>query len=581
MKFKLLIVSLLIFSTVSAQDFFMARKLADGYFSSFDFNKALPFYEQLAKRNPKDESLWLKMATIYDHLNDSKNSERTYAALVNINDKKPEYLLNYALALSRNGKYEESKHFYLKFKEVRPDDPRGEHFAKAYGNMSVFYRDSAAFNIKKTPFSNEADDFSPAYFGKAIIFSSDRSGFSMVRSKYNWTQSAYLDLYQADPTSKEAKPFSKELNTIYHEGPMTFNKSEDTIIFTRSNYFHSHLHKSSQGVNKLSLFQANWDDQKKKWVNVTPLELNSYEYSVEHPALSQDGKDLYFASDMPGGMGGMDLYVSHRITDSNGLKTWGKPLNLGDGINTSGYEVFPFLDKEGNLWYASNGIPGLGGLDIFCATKTTSGFARPVNPGYPMNTRFDDFGYITDGAGENGYLSSNRNNSYRNDDIYSVSRSFHKLRIRVVDAKTQKELISARLGVSDQGVSPTGTDKQAANPATILLNPYKSYGFRGESQSYKATTLVMTSEQLQETDTVTIPLDRVGPLFHLTGVVYAALDKKPISWAVTKVVAENEKEGQKIKSDKNGFFQAELLPETIIRLMSPIWQPVANAVLFR
>jgi len=551
-----------------AQDFFMEKKLADGFYGNFDFYKAITLYESLAKRHPDDLTLFEKLATIYDHINDSKNAERCYAVLVNSREVKPEYLLNYAHALARNGNYDDAQLYYSKYFVMRPDDPRGTGFAKAYQNLSAFYRDSASFSIQKAPFSSPADDFSPAYFGKTIVFSSDRTGFSMIRSDYNWTQSPYLDLFQAERESKEVKEFSKELNSIYHEGPVTFNQKQDTIIFTRSNYYHSRLHKSNEGVNKLSLFQANWDDQQKRWVHIHPLILNNDQYSVEHPALSPDGKDLYFASDMPGGFGGMDLYVSHRILDANGNPSWGKPVNLGSGVNTPGYEVFPFMDREGNLWFASDGIPGLGGLDIFFAGKSKDGFAKPVNPGYPMNTRFDDFGYITDSAGENGYFSSNRNNSGKNDDIYSIARPFHRILVEVVDAKFHKVLPAAQVGMKTEGTNSTLVENSDLQPVWLTINPYKSYEFSGKKEKYKTNELALSGQLISEVDTLKIPLVQEGPSIKLIGRIYKAMDQTPVQNASVSMVNQSVPSQSEFKSDGNGLFTGELVSGTTFQIQT-------------
>lgn len=562
MKFKLVFLGLLICSSGYAQNFFMEKKLADNYFSNFDFHKAIPFYESLARRHPQDSILFEKLATIYDHLNDSKNAERCYEVLVGLNHPKPEFLLNYAKALARNGKYDQSILFYKKFAMAKPEDPRGVTFAGAYENIGQFFTDTISFSIKKEPFSSDADDFSPAYYDHSIIFASDRTPFSMVRSQYNWTQSPYLDLFLATPGKPEASIFARELNSTYHEGPVTFNKTQDTIIFTRSNYYRSKLHKSTEGVNKLSLFQAVWDKVNHKWTKITPLVLNNDQYSVEHPALSPDGNELFFASDMPGGLGGMDIYVAHKTIDSNGKMSWGKPENLGPGINSPGYEVFPFVDLEGNLWYASNGIPGLGGLDIFFAAKTEDGFAKTINPGYPMNTRFDDFGFITDSAGEHGYFSSDRNNSYKNDDIYSIHRPFRNILIWVVDARTGKGLPSSLMGIKESGASPKVLENKDPVPVLMKINPYKSYEFSGAKTSYKPLALALTNEELQKTDTLLIPLTQAGPTITIVGTVVSAVDNSPISGVTIAMNDQTNSSKFNTLSNQYGSFTRQIPPES-------------------
>ncbi len=561
MRFKLLIICLLICRAGYSQDFIRKKKLADGYNTSFDFYKAIPIYDQLLKSHPDDSELYEKLASIYDHLNDSQNAEKCYTFLVSKKEIKPEYMLNYAKALSKNGKYDQAVLWYGKYMEAQPSDPRGGSFSEAYRNLKTFFRDSASFVIKKAPFSTKADEFSPAYFGGSIIFSCDRSDYSKVHFTYNWTQSPYLDLYQAKPDTKDAKPFSKDLNSIYHEGPVTFTKNQDTIVFTRSNYFRSHLHKSSEGINKLSLFQSVWDAGQKRWIELLPLLINNDQYSVEHPALSPDGGKLYFASDMPGGLGEMDLYVSQRITGPNGEKTWGTPVNLGSGINTPGNELFPFIDQKGNLWYASNGIPGLGGLDIFFSGKSKEGFLKPINPGYPMNTRFDDFGFITQNEGEEGFLSSNRNNSYGNDDIYSVSRPFRKLVVWVFDARTKQGIASTQVDVLENGAAPESIENESAIPVALKVNPFKSYQFRVNKATYKTCSVDLTSDQLLTMDTIKIPLIRDELLINLTGLVYAANGKKPLPGCTVVIRQKSNLINTLIKSDLQGLFYAKLQPE--------------------
>ena len=346
----------------------MKKKLADRYYNRFDYHTAIPMYEQLLNTYPHSYEIYGKLADSYRRINDSKNAERCYAVLVDTANVRHEYVLYYSQALSRNGKYEKAITWYKKYDELEPSDPRGKEFTMAYRNLSSFYKDSTSYIIQKEPFCSDVSDFSPAYYGKGLVFVSARNQFSMIRLFYNWTYTSFLDLYFAYPDSVNAIPFSKELNSIYHEGPVTFSKNQDTIIFTRSNFYHWRFRKSNEGINKLKLFQATWNNNLHKWVNVTPMPFNNDQYSVGHPAFSSNGRDLYFASDMPGGNGGTDIYVSHQIIDSIGKKTWGKPENLGSDINTKGNEMFPFIDNEGNLWFASNGLPGLGGARYFCST---------------------------------------------------------------------------------------------------------------------------------------------------------------------------------------------------------------------
>jgi outer membrane protein OmpA-like peptidoglycan-associated protein len=564
MRIKILIIGMLICTAGISQDFTIKRKLADSYYNQYDFYRAIPLYDQMLKSNPEDSLVYEKLAQAYDHLNDSENAERCYAFLAGRKAPKPEYLLGYARTLSRNGKYGQAIVWYGKYSQAKPEDPRGAAFGDAYKNIRSFYQDSSSCLIKKAPFSTAADDFSPSYFGESVVFSSDRSEFSLLHSTYNWTHTPYLDLYIAGRDSSGAKPFSGELNSKYHEGPVTFSRGQDTIIFTRSNYYHSRLHKSGEGINKLSLFRAVWDGSQKKWTDITPLSMNSDEYSVEHPALSPDGSRLYFASDMPGGQGGFDLYVCRRIAGSDGKAAWDKPVNLGPGINSRGNEMFPFVDRDGNLWYASNGIPGLGGLDIFRAEKRPEGFAEPVNAGYPLNTRFDDFGFITSGTGEEGYFSSDRNNNYGNDDIYSFSKYYRKP-ILVFDRQTGLVLPESRINVEEQGAAPGKIADIPAAAAVYGFKPYKSYDLSAKAGGYKLGRISMTKDQIRQADTIMIALQRDAPLLSLKGLVFSAGSRAPLA-GYTAVITGGTGVAQEFRSDTQGFFTGDLQAGTGYRI---------------
>ena len=565
MKIILLFISLLFCTVGSSRNFVTKKKLANRYYSQFDFHRAIPIYEKILKKDPLNAEIYEKLANIYDRINDSQNAERCYTFLTTENEKKeiPSFLLlNYARVLSRNGKYPLAAFWYKKYKDAAPADPRGAAFSDAYQHMELFYKDSVYYTIQKAPFSSDADDFSPAYYQNMIVFASDRTKFSIVRSTYNWTKSSYLDLYIANPDDKEANPFSNKLNSIYHEGPVTFSKDQDTIIFTRSNYFHSRLHKSNEGINKLSLFEAIWDIKSKSWINIQPLSLNDNQYSNEHPALSPDGTELYFASDKPGGMGGMDLYVSHYIADSQGSGSWGSPVNLGPGINTPGNDMFPYVDPQGNLWYASNGIPGLGGLDVFFACKLGEGFSEPINPGYPFNTRFDDFGFITLNAGESGYLSSDRYNTFGNDDIYSLKQSFRHHIIWVFDAKTKKSLPFTSIIVSEESTEPVNILSNSKGMEDIKVNPFKSYSFLVANKNYKESQIEFHREKLQGLDTIKVALVRLSPLCMLKGFIFSATNNKPVPGATIVLRNKLRSINEELKCDANGLFQFELQPES-------------------
>jgi outer membrane protein OmpA-like peptidoglycan-associated protein len=562
MKFRFFCLSILFCSTVQAQNFIMKEKLADDYYNQFSYYKAIPMYEQLLPGSDNKYRIYEKLADAYSKTGDSKNAERCYEFLVNSSSSKPEYLLYYAESLARNGKYDKAGIWYKKYSEAEPSDNRGKEFAEAYANIRSLFRDSASYIISKVAFDSENSDFSPAYFGENIVFVSSRKKSSIIRSVYNRTNSAFLDLYIASPDSKSAKSFSPDINTKYHEGPAVFTKNLDTIIFTRNNFYKNQFRKSSDGVNRLKLFIAVWNSAEKRWTNTVPLPFNSEQYSVGHPAMSSDGKTLYFSSDMPGTLGGTDLWLSHLMTDQSGNKSWGEPVNLGATVNTRGNEMFPSIDQDGSLWFASDGIPGLGGLDIFFSRKGETGFQKPENPGFPVNTRFDDFGYITRNSGKEGYLSSDRNNKPGDDDIFFMKKISAVIPVLVYDFKTNKGISSASVSVISAANKRENLNCNTSGVGKLTYNPSVNYKFETMIAGYEDKVIELPGIKLAGTDTLRIPLVKKSAKFTLTGNVYSADNNSPLPNATAFLTNKNDMSVKEAKCDNKGTFTFELQPET-------------------
>lgn len=270
---------------------------------------------------------------------------------------------------------------------------------------------SETYVVKRASFSSDKyDEFSPVYYNNGIVFCSNRNtGFSNRTTSQN---KGLFKICYADTAGKtdweSAKLFSKNLTTIFNDGPVTFNGLRDTIYFSRNQDVSSKLSDISGQRNKLGIFSASLADG--QWTKIRELRINNEWYNVTTPCLSHDGNRLYFASDKPGGFGGMDLYYSERKNDY-----WTDPVNLGPTINTSGNEAYPFLNAQGELFYSSDGLPGLGGKDVFFSRISDSTWLPPIHLDPPINSKSDDFGIVTNAVMSEGYFSTNRDNSF---DIY-------------------------------------------------------------------------------------------------------------------------------------------------------------------
>ncbi len=263
------------------------------------------------------------------------------------------------------------------------------------------------YTVKQAPFSSDKfDEFSPVYYKNGIVFCSNRI---MGLTNYSTSQDKglfkinYVDTLE-NTSWQSARLLSKSLTTNLNDGPATFNNSSDFVVYTRNLEISKSFRDISSPRNKLGLFSAALVDG--KWTKIKELRFNSEWYNFTTPTLSPDGEKLYFASDKPGGYGGLDIYFSYWKGEY-----WSDPVNLGPVINTSGNEAYPFISSLDELFFSSDGHPGMGGKDIFFSRKNDTIWLTPVRLDPPINSKFDDFGLITDSLIATGYFSTNRNKS--------------------------------------------------------------------------------------------------------------------------------------------------------------------------
>lgn len=297
------------------------------------------------------------------------------------------------------------------------------------GGMTLFAQGTSdVFDVtvkNENNINTDELEFSPAFFEDGILFISSREDvykFIDRRLRDN-TMGIYLTRRGSEGQLQKAELFSNRLNTKYHEGPLCFDLSGNDLYFTRSNYLRGKLTKSTDGWVKLKILRAKRDGD--QWGDATDLPFNGDDFETCHPSLTADGDRLYFASDRPGGLGGLDIYYVDKMGDE-----WGDPINLGPEVNTEGDDVFPFIHADGHLFFSTGNRDGLGGLDIYYTLQKEDGTWRTAsNLKAPFNSEGDDFGLILDLETKNGYFSSDRPGGQGKDDIYSfyASQGLNKL----------------------------------------------------------------------------------------------------------------------------------------------------------
>ncbi|MBP7184617.1 MAG: OmpA family protein [Saprospiraceae bacterium] len=261
-------------------------------------------------------------------------------------------------------------------------------------------------------------EYSPTFYEDGIVFVSTKivnDNYKIKDKRINKNiMSIYKSKRDANGILSDPISFSEDLLSIAHEGPVSFDRTNETIFFTRNNIKNGKKVKASDGIVKLKIYSAS--KKGNEWENIKELPFNDDESSACHPSLSVDGDEMYFASDRPGGFGGMDLYVV--VKNGN---DWSEPKNLGPEINTKDNEVFPYIHPDKTLYFSTNGRGGLGGLDIYYTRLMNGKFDEPQSLGKPFNSAQDDFGFIIDLDNKNGYFSSNRLTGKGEDDIYSFN----------------------------------------------------------------------------------------------------------------------------------------------------------------
>jgi len=419
LKYSIVLISCMLCFSAFGQKMKM-RTVKEDY-TKYGYVKTSEVLLEVAEKGYRSEDLFEKLANSLYFTGDLKGAAKYYGELMEMTDDvDPEYYYRYAMALRGAEQYDESDKWMQKFNEERPDDLRGQAFLSA-----VDYRDQIEgasdddIELVNLDFNTKFSDFGLSEFGAdQVIFSSARGG----GRKYRWNDQPFLDVYVAkrlgDKEYDEPVELSGKVNTRYHESSVTISADGETIYFTRNNFYKSKYKEDETGVNRLHLYQAKKDEDG-EWNLITPLSFNGEGYSVAHPAMNKEGTRLFFASDMPGTHGQSDIFM----VEINADGSMGEPQNVGNRINTEGKESFPYVNSEGDLYFSSNGYPGLGGFDVYVVENIEEQLQNPEtievkNVGKPVNSSADDFAYFENIEAEHAYFSSNREGGKGSDDIY-------------------------------------------------------------------------------------------------------------------------------------------------------------------
>ena len=456
MKNKFLHIALIAIATcgtLTAQN----NKVAKGtkQYDNYAYVDAIKTYERIFAKGYKSQDMLQKLGDSYYYKGDYDNAAKWYNELFAFTKEvNPEYYFRYAQALKATKDYKKADEMMAAFNQKSGNEQRAKLAASQKDYMAQIKKNSGRFTLENAGINSEYSDYGTAYYGNKVVFSTARDTGGIGKRKHTWTGESFTNLYTADMGEQGAlsnpKRMNEGLNSRFNESTSAFTKDGKTVYFTR-NSFLTKREKNSKGSTLQKIYTATLENG--KWVNIKELPFCSEDYQVAHPTLSADEKTLYFASDMPGTKGVSDLYK----VSINGDGTFGTPVNLGDVINTEGRETFPMIAADGEFYFASDGHPGLGGLDVFMAKVQPDGsFKRVHNVGEPVNSSKDDFAFIINAKDRTGYVSSNRDGGNGNDDIYRFKENTRLVDCEqavhgiVTDKETGKPLAGVSVVLQDQ-----------------------------------------------------------------------------------------------------------------------------------
>ena len=534
MKLRLRLAILLLVSvclkpaTVLAQD----MKQADKYFNNFEFSLALEAYKKILDSGEPSIAVVQRIADSYRILNNSKEAEFWYAQVVNFPNADPTNIYLYAESAKRNGNYAKAKLLFQEYgRKVPAQAVIAERMAASCDTALQWMASPQAFEVQKSKALNsEGADFSPVKTKEGLFFASDRLE-SKQTMRNTWTGNGYIQMYFAkainDSTWSTPEPLPSSINTTYHNGPAAYLEKNQTLYFTRTQVVKRNASKSnpdptswfkgaenSTHTNRHGIYIA--ERKGEKWDNVKAFKYNNTdEFSIGHPAITTDGKVLYFVSDMPGGLGETDVYFSELQSDGS----WSKPVNAGNIINTPGRESFTSIGEDGNLYFSSDGHIGMGGLDIFKAVGTHKNWNRVENLKYPLNTSHDDFGIQVNASGKTGLLSSGRLASNGFDDIFTFKESWLPCTVtgKTIEYVTErvnrgkkKELAVSKvlLQITEVGNEnkPIEVRSDADGNFTVPVRAGGQYIIKGSKPNYLTQTLSISPDCRFVTDSVKVEM---------------------------------------------------------------------------
>lgn len=550
---------LIITPFVNAAD---ATAAGDKLYSKQKFALAAKAYEKALLVTGDTAGVAPKIGAAYNMLDDYRSALIWYARAARQKQASASTKLQYAELLRKTQSYAEAKQQYEEYLMTNPGDNAVKEAVAQLPNIQKLSKDSPAFRVQLANVNSSKGDFAPLFYkdGKIIYFTNVKSKDG-VYDKWSLNRKARPMLAAMDST-QSIKSLKLKNGCKAFPGAATFNATNNEVIFSSSSFKKKNL-TPQDGINApvAKLYSTIFDG--KKFSKPVELPFNNKSFSNTSPSLSKDGKTLYFASDRPGGFGGSDLYAVTR--DANGK--WSEPRNLGANVNSSFDENFPFIAENGTLYFASNAPKGLGGLDVYSSVIENGKWANPQNLGSPVNSSKDDYAFIMNSDNKGGYLASNREGGMGSEDIYQFtydpSKLDYKVTIAVNDAESGKVVENATL-ILDCGQDQSDNSFSTNTTKTYTIKGNNSCVLKVSKKGYKSTTVKITAADRNKT----IEVKLVPDYFELEVVLKETETNAPLRDIAISITNTAEDASVNYGTDEKGVLLTKLLPG-LYRIHSP------------
>ncbi len=515
---------------------------ADKKYDDYAYIDAIKTYERIAEKGYKSADMFKKLANSFYFNSEFDKAAKWYGELFAMNSEvEPEYYYRYAQSLKSSGDLVKANQILDLFNQKTKNDSRGKLYQANKDYLAEIKANSGRYKIEDAGINSKYSDYGTAFYLNKIVFTSARDTGNFGQRKHKWTGEHFTNLYQSDIDENfnpnAVQKIKSKINSKFNESTPVFTKDGKTVYFTRNNYIDGKKGKDGNKTTLIKIYKASFEND--KWTNIIELPFNSDTYSTAHPALSADEKTLYFASDMPGTIGQSDIYKVS-INNNGG---YGTPENLGPTINTEGKETFPYVTDDNEIYFASDGHPGLGGLDVFVGEIDQNGVSNIQNVGADINSPNDDFAYVIDTKSRRGFFSSNKEGGLGSDDIYKFLetkklRCVQELSGIVSDSQIGIILPETKVSLYDSQhilINTTISDQKGFYFFAVECG--KVYHVRAEKKEYETKEVSITISSQNGKTNLPITLDKtscqvaigddLGKCFGIK-MIYFDLDKSNI-----------------------------------------------------